>query len=190
MPKETYTLEQRKTLLANGVSMGDIRASEAEGTPYADALELAITARTAGDTSAQEDADRLAKANKRAMRPENERHPGISVFSYPEGDVARPRPQFKCEMFWLNDKLDYDVTTALEIELMNQLVPGEYRCQRPDGSQFKVDVKAEIDPLTLKMGRLTVWFETRGGLHRVLSSRVQMLREIIEQQKTPELVLA
>lgn len=190
MAKETnYTVTQRKELLALGSTMGDIRASESEGTSFEDCLELTQAALQAKGADLQANADRLALANKKALMPENQRHPAVSVFSHPEGDLARPRTKFRCLSFWLNEPLDYDVTTEEEITLMNQLVPGEYRCMRPDGAPFKVSVKGEKDEFTGKMTKLMVWFETRGGLHKALNSRVQMLKDIIAQQK-PEALLA
>src|ERR1051326_2860242 len=43
-----------------------------------------------------------AQSMKTAMKPENDQHPGHSVFSYPEGDKAKPRPVIPHQFFWNN----------------------------------------------------------------------------------------
>lgn len=187
--KNYLTVGQRKECLALGATMGELNEMEDRGYEYADILDLCRTASEARLSEKDADADRTAKAHKRAMRPENERHPGKSVFSYPEGDVARPRPALKCQMFWLNEPVDTDTTTAKEIELLNQLERGRYKLERPDGSLLRVDVITEQDDLTGKLGKLTVSFDTRNNGHRNLPSRVFMLQECIKQQ-TPGLVTA
>ena len=75
---QTYSTVQRKELIGLGVSLADIRASEAEGTTFEDAIELAHAAKTANDDDLQADADRTAKATKRALRP-GTRHIRVSA---------------------------------------------------------------------------------------------------------------
>ncbi len=76
--------EQKKTLAALGVSLRDIRDMQEEGYSFEQMQEVAegIVAQK------QDDATRQAKATKRAMRPENETHPGISALN-PVGDETR-----------------------------------------------------------------------------------------------------
>ena len=69
----TLTFEQLQSLLANRVG----RSKDEE-------LEL---------IRAQADAN--AEANKRALRPENTDHPGVSIFSRPGGEKANPKGEFK-----------------------------------------------------------------------------------------------
>lgn len=87
----------------------------------------------------------IAEAQERAANPSNKIHPGISVYSYPEGDVKRPRPDFKCEMYWLGYPAGLDNTTAEEMELMNQAEPGDYNFRRTDGGLEKFVVTAHRD---------------------------------------------
>ena len=75
-----------------------------------------------------------ADAAERAANPSNKTHPGISVYSYPEGDRARPRA-LKCPMFWVGYDIQPDTTTAYEIELLNKAVPGTFAFLCTDGSQ-------------------------------------------------------
>jgi len=76
-------------------------------------------------------ADATAEAAERAANPSNKTHPGISVFSYPEGDREHPR-SLKCPMFWCGYDVATDTSTAEELELMNQAKPGVYQFKRTD----------------------------------------------------------
>jgi hypothetical protein len=126
-------------------------------------------------------AEENAKAQKKALRPENERHPGHSVYAYKEGDLARPRPSMTCPTFWVGQPVEGDVDTAEEMELLNQLPLGNYTCSKSDGSQFRVTVEGDRDPVTGKLSQKAVWFPTRGEHKNNLNSRVTMLREMLSQ---------
>jgi hypothetical protein len=76
-------------------------------------------------------AETTAQAQERAANPSNKTHPGISVYSYPEGDRARPR-ELHCPMTWAGFDLGTDTTTAEEIELLNLATPGVYKFARTD----------------------------------------------------------
>jgi hypothetical protein len=84
-------------------------------------------------------------AVQKAMKPENETHPGKSVFSYPEGDVARPRPELPHEFLYNNYPMHKFPETEhwRELELACQVVPGTYTVIRRDGSRMTVEVKGE-----------------------------------------------
>lgn len=191
MPKTVLTPEQLKEAVKLGNST-EVRELANDGYSFEDIKEILETQRAArieeraGEVAFQADAN--AKANKKLTMPENTTHPHVSAFSYPEGDIARPRPVLKCPMYWLNELVEHDQSTAKELELFNQLQPGRYRCERPDGSPMQVDVIVENDAISGKWHKLTVSFATKGGLHRNLSTRVTMLKEILEQQSA--LVLA
>lgn len=86
-----------------------------------------------------------AEAQERAINPSNKTHPGISVYSYPEGDRAKPRA-FKCPMFWVGYDMELDTTTAEEVELLNRATPGVYRFLRTDGSQETLTITGEQAP--------------------------------------------
>jgi hypothetical protein len=79
--------------------------------------------------------------------PSNKTHPGKSVFNYPEGEVARPKPMppfaflyngYPCTKFM-------ETEHWRECELMCDVVPGEYSVIRTDGSKMAVTVKGERD---------------------------------------------
>lgn len=87
-----------------------------------------------------------ADAHERAANPSNKTHPGISVFSYPEGDRARPRPELKCEMYWVGYPIDLDTTTAEELELLNLAEPGVYAFIRTDRSRDTLTINGDRTP--------------------------------------------
>lgn len=103
-----------------------------------------------------------AQTMQRAMKPENPSHPGISAFSYPEGDVARPRPVPPFE-FWYNG---YPCSKFLETEhwreceLMCEVEPGEYPVIRTDGSKMNVIVIAARDA-EQRITKIEVFFGER-----------------------------
>lgn len=130
--------------LATGATRADIAEYQKDGFAFEEILELCQTSREAREADKQADADRSAKAQKRAMRPENEHHPGISSFSYPEGDQARPRPALECETFYAGYPIELDVALAREIELFNQItLDGIYAVEKSDGSEVKIEVQIE-----------------------------------------------
>lgn len=89
-----------------------------------------------------------AQNMKRALKPENEQHHGKSIYAYPEGDLAKPRPELGFEFYWNGFPVHKfrDIHHWYELELMAQLQPGEYRVSlaNNEGTQ-KVSVKADRD---------------------------------------------
>lgn len=124
-----------------------------------------------------------ADAAERAANPSNKSHPGISVYSYPEGDRARPRPDFKCLMFWAGYPMGTDTTTAEEIELLNQAVPGVFTITRTDGSPMQLTVEGTADAAG-NLSRLEFVFATKEN-RETLPSLTGMLRQAYKI-KTPE----
>ena len=83
----------------------------------------------------------------RVANPSNKTHPGKSVFNYPEGEEARPKPVppfvflyngYPCTKFM-------ETEHWRECELMCDVVPGEYTVIRNDGSKMAVTVRGETD---------------------------------------------
>lgn len=89
-----------------------------------------------------------AKAMKKALHPENETHPAISVYN-PLGERDHPRQKpshiFIIGPYPICDPGNYDTTTATEIALLNQLKAGQYPVTKADGSQVRILVKTEGD---------------------------------------------
>ena len=89
-----------------------------------------------------------AQTMKRALKPENQTHPGLSVFSYPEGDVAHARPELPFQVLWNNFPVHKFAEQHhwYELELLSQLQPGEYHVSlaNDEGAQ-PVTIKGEYD---------------------------------------------
>lgn len=77
----------------------------------ADQLELIIT-KTAGNT---------ADAMRTALIPENKVNPGISAYSYPEGELKRPKPVLKRESIFCGGRLKESEMTPEEIDACNAI---------------------------------------------------------------------
>lgn len=83
-----------------------------------------------------------AESMQKSLKPENTQHPGISAFSYPEGDKARPRPVLPFELWWAGYPIhrDLDVQHWYELEQYAKLRPGTFTVTRSDGSPMKVEI--------------------------------------------------
>jgi len=116
------------------------KAQTVSGGITADQLEAVMSKLITVQADAQ-----LAALREIAERDQRDdiNYPRKSVYSYPEGDRARPRPQFKCRMFWVGFDMDWDTTTAEEIELLNQFEPGEYTFRRIGGALENLHVTGE-----------------------------------------------
>lgn len=149
--------------------------------------ELIREARGVQDTDdyIQRVADANAQANKRALRPENEQHPGISVFSYPEGDQAHPKPDLKAKVFWVGYPLEKDTLTPEEVALVNELEPGTYTFTRTDNSVAQVVIEAKYDAAG-QVARLEVTFPAKGDAHKLLPPMVVMLRAMLGKPSREE----
>jgi hypothetical protein len=73
---------------------------------------------------------------RRALKPENARHPDISAFN-PEGERDHPRPELKRKTFWIGVPLLRDELTKEEIELFNQI---DHPMEARNG-QWKAEIK-------------------------------------------------
>ena len=131
-----------------------------------------------------------ANAHAEAMKEIAERdrrddvnYPRVSVFSYPEGDKANRRPDLKCRMFWCGADIDWDTTTAYEIELLNQFEPGEYTFKRIGGAPEKLSVDGEKNAAG-KLSKLNFIFPTKEQ-RDTLPPMSWMLRDALGV-KTPE----
>src|SRR5258708_4265941 len=58
---------------------------------------------------------------QKAVRPENDQHPAISAFSYPEGEIARPKPKLKRDVYFNFHKENEEQLTPSEIEAYNSI---------------------------------------------------------------------
>jgi hypothetical protein len=88
-----------------------------------------------------------ATAMQKALKPENDTHPGISVFSHPEGDVKNPRPVLPFEFFYNAYPMHRFPETEhwRELELACLVRPGIFTCLRKDYSLMTVTVEGDYD---------------------------------------------
>lgn len=124
------------------------RSTELTQDDKFDLLIEALMAQKAGGITPEALKDILAAnstAVQKALKPENDTHPGISALSYPEGDRARPRPVLPHEFFYNNYPMHKFPETEhwRELELACQVMPGTYTVIRRDGSRMIVEVKGE-----------------------------------------------
>ena len=95
--------------------------------------------------SPEQIADISANAAAKAKMPENKQSPGISVYSYPEGELKRPKPKLKCRMYFGSYPIEAVTCTPTEIESLNRMTPGAYRVQKTDGAYSVVEVRGQIN---------------------------------------------
>lgn len=125
-------------------------------------LIAALTAKPDGGITKDDLAailDANSKGIQKALKPENEFHPGVSAFSYPEGDVAHPKKDLPFQ-FWYNGYPSHmfrETEHWREWELMAKVTPGTFTVVRKDGSLMTVEVKAERDA-NQQLTRLDVTF--------------------------------
>lgn len=84
---------------------------------------------------------------QKAMKPENDTHPGRSAFSHPDGDVKHPKPALPFEVFYNAYPVHKfpETETWREWELYSQVKPGEFTVIRKDASVMNVTVHGEKD---------------------------------------------
>lgn len=131
-------------------------------------------------------------------RPENTVHPGHSVYSYPEGDQRRPRPELRCKTIWCGHQVTNETHRPDEIDLLNRVTAGEYYVTKANGAKIKFTVSAtysdRIDPATgqMQLNSISVWFPCKGEhktdhmpmtsyLRQVLGEAVPSTEELLKE---------
>jgi hypothetical protein len=120
--------------------------------PTLAAVMLQMTSLLQEMRNAQSDEQRAAAIKQAEMieqvlvktKPENTEHPGISVYSYPEGDKAHPKPPLRCTTTICGHQFKKDAVETLtptEVELLNRLDAGTYHVTKADGSRMKLAVE-------------------------------------------------
>lgn len=87
----------------------------------------------------------VAEGAAKARKPENPVHPGISVFSHPEGEEANPKAKLKCRMFIGGGPIEQGTVTPTEIAALNAMTPGFYRIKRADESETVIEVRGQVN---------------------------------------------
>ena len=143
----SWTMEQLHEIVSAGMSVSDARSLLQEGFAPDAVLELAKAQAARTVQAAADTQTATAKAMQKAMKPENETHPGISPFSYPEGDKARPRVTVPYEVSYNGYPMTKfpEINHWRECELLALVQPGQFSVLRKDGTKMDVEVKAERD---------------------------------------------
>ena len=162
-----------------------MRAKEPDEAPLATQL-ITLTAeqfaqllgtRTDSDDFLKKQAQFQAEATKKALRPENEAHPGISVYN-PLGERDHPNPDLKCKVFWCGYPELKENLTREEVIAFNAIdEPGEYLFHRTDGSVEKATVEIERDARGAAT-RLLIGFPCQGQNKHNLPSKLALLAEL------------
>ena len=161
---------------------------DVQALTVADLIAALRTLKGDDDETLQRRAKYEAEAHARLTRKENEQHPGISVYSYPEGDVARPKAPLKCEMFWVGYPLEVEGLTPTEVDLLNQADEGEFVFHRTDGAFEKLSVKGQTDTHG-RLRRLEFYYPCRGENRNNLPSMTALLREAYGRKSQEQLEL-
>jgi hypothetical protein len=125
MPKET---EKTQT---DTVSAGDATHAEPtmSVTQVMELLRATVAANALTPDKMQEIISAVAGSVAKAANPvwwDERTYHEKSVFSYPEGNLARPKPKLTRDVLWAGYRIDTDEMTPAEIEAVNQIQPGSY----------------------------------------------------------------
>jgi hypothetical protein len=109
---------------------------------------------------------------------DHKQHPGISPFN-PLGERDHPRPELLGDIYWAGYLLRGDELTREEIELVNQLKPGDWEIRSRGGSTLPFKVR-DLDPGSRNSRRLLILFPcaTADQRHDV-PTMVDMLRQVV-----------
>lgn len=138
--------EQLQECLLLGATLDQIKDLADSGFGYDQIKSLSITlgqARSSGGGLSASDLKSIlvevAAGQRKAMKPENDTHPGISVFSHPEGEVAHPKAKLAREVHFNGSRQDGESLTPSEIELFNRF--DQTRTSR--GGQWKAHIRQD-----------------------------------------------
>lgn len=185
-PKK-WTMDELRGIVAAGMSVGEARLLLEEGYAPADVLELAQLQSTRKKQEAAEAQTATAKAMQKAMKPENETHPGVSAFSYPEGDVKHPKVTLPFQFFYNNYPFHKFPETQhwRELELASQVQPGSYTVLRKDTSKMVVTVTATKDADN-KIEKLELSFPVLRDEKGLTPPQSVLLYQVVNSHKPPK----
>ena len=136
------TFEQLSECLRLGATLEQVRELAEGGFGFEQITQLSVTlgqARGSGGGISPSDLKQILVDQRKAMKPENEMHPGISAFSYPEGEQKRPKPQLRRETYFNGVHEKWDSLTPMEVELYNRFD----RSMTAKGGNWKADVRKD-----------------------------------------------
>lgn len=111
-------------------------------------------------------------------------YPGVSAFN-PKGEKEHPRDALVGDIYWAGYLLRGDELVQEEIELINQLRPGDYEILGRDAAALPFVVR-DLDPGSKTSRRLLVLFPCRDMDQRHnLPSMREMLRQVVAPAAVP-----
>ena len=185
--QRSYTMEDYRAIVAAGLSVTEARMLLEEGWEPAKVLELATLQAQKAREAATESHAAIAKGMQKAANPSNPTHPGISCFSYPEGDEKHPKPELPFQFWYLNYPVHMFPETEhwRELELAAKVQPGEFMVWRKDYQPMKVSVKAERDG-NLVVTKLMVEFSANREVKDLIPPKSVVLYQLVHQGRDPE----
>lgn len=182
-----YTMDDLRSIVAAGMSVTEARTLLLEGYPASEVLELAQLQAEQAKQAAADAQTATAKAMHKVANRSNDEHPGISAFSYPEGDVARPKVALPFEFYYNAYPVHKFPETEhwRELELAAQVTPGEYTVLRKDTSKMTVKVKGTKDA-DGKIEKLEVTFPVTRAEAALVPPKSVLLYQIVNSHKTPK----
>lgn len=148
------------------------------------ALMAQLAADKTGDKEKQDATISLIEKLIYKTHKENTEHPGISVYSYPEGEQARPKPPLKCKMYWVGYEFNTATLKPSEVDLLNRLQPGEFRVTKADGTGIPFRVEAKRSDALDAQGRpaleaLSITFPCKGDARQNHLSMTSYLQQVL-----------
>lgn len=145
-------------------------------------LQLVRTAASAGTMDAEAIAAIAAKASANAaelLHPTKDiPYHGKSPFN-PEGELANPLPELRGDIYWAGYLLRGDELKREEIELLNQMEPGDYEIRSRSGTDLPFKVR-NLDPGSKDSRRLLVLFPcTTADQRHDVPTMIEMLTQVL-----------
>lgn len=115
------TFDELKDIAAAGMPLDQAKELAKAGFSAEQLLELAGTLPKGQGGLSRADLEAIVKAGSDGKYKQNVQHPGISAYSYPEGDVKRPKPVLKRVTFNNGHREDPEQLTPAEIDAYNSV---------------------------------------------------------------------
>lgn len=124
------TFEELKDIAAAGMPIDQAKELAKAGFSAEQLLDLASSLPRSGGGLSKDDLESIVRAGSDGKYRQNAQHPHISAFSYPEGDVKRPKPTLTRTVFVNGHREDPEQLTPAEIDAYNSITRS---CTARDG---------------------------------------------------------
>lgn len=156
----------------------DVTKTPVQGLSVADLIAALQAFKGDDEATMRKRAEIEAEAHARLQKRENDPAPGVSAFN-PKGDLANPRPELKCKMFWIGFPIDPRGLTHDELSLLNRIeTVGQFSFTRTDGSLEALTIGG-VKNANGQWDKITVDFDAKGDKRHNLPPMVTILREVL-----------